>query len=267
LRGQKTLNLRAGTTEYGGVTPVPPNSLWQIGSNTKAFTAAIILQLEAEHVLSIQDTLGTWLPQYPAWSDITIKQLLNMTSGVASYDEQPAFLADYAAAPTSDFTLARLVSYAEGIPLQAGWNYSNTGYQLAQMIIEKATNDTYKNQLTKRFFIPLDLRNMFYRPDFYSAAVTERVPAGYFFDGTIPQATLADPYGFGLGVQQQNSFSSGTIWDYEGGTFGYRMLHIYLPGPSAVITVGLNSNPPSGDDQIGALGASVYATLQNAGRL
>lgn len=332
LRGQKTLNLRAGTTEYGGMTPVPPNSLWQIGSNTKAFTAAMILQLEAEHVLSIQDRLGKWLPQYPAWREITIKQLLNMTSGIASYDEQPAFLTDYAAAPKNDFTLARLVLYAEGILLQTGWNYSNTDYQLAQMIIEKATNDTYENQLTRRFFIPLDLRNMFFRTDFYPPSVTERMPAGYFFDDTvpqyapllgmdvrhlnlswaqsaggivastealaswdralyegcvlaptqqaeleslvseqtgesIPQTTPADSFGFGLGVQQQNASSLGIFWDYEGGTIGYRMLHLYLPGPRAVITVGLNSDPPSGDDQIGALGISVYTTLHNAGRL
>src|SRR5919202_6441124 len=87
--------LAVGTTRYGGGPRLSPGALWPIGSNTQAFTSIMLLQLEAEHKLSLSDPLGTWLPQYRAWRRIQIKQLLNMTSGIQDYYNQPAFLHAY----------------------------------------------------------------------------------------------------------------------------------------------------------------------------
>ena len=183
---RSSIDVSAGTTRFGGSRPVTPYSVWQIGSNTKAFTSVLLLKLEAQHKLSIHDTLGRWLPQYPQWHHVTISSLLHMTSGIPAFDEQPAFLAAYAAHPYQVFSKEQLVSYAIGAPATPAFHYSNTGYILAEMIIEKATRDSYEHQLYTRIIGPLGLRDMFYRPSFYPPQVTAREPAGYYFDATVP---------------------------------------------------------------------------------
>ena len=176
------INLAAGTAQYAGGGPVSTGALWPIGSNTKAFTAVILLQLEAEGRLSVSDPIGKWLPQYPVWRHITISQLLNMTSGIADYAVQPAFGAAIAANPSTRFSEARLVSYAVGVPLAPpGWNYSDTNYILAQMIIEKVTHRSYAEQLTSRIIRPLGLRDTCDAPYTCPAADAARMVTGYFY--------------------------------------------------------------------------------------
>jgi D-alanyl-D-alanine carboxypeptidase len=316
-----TIALAVGRTRYGGGPALSTGALWQIGSNTKAFTSVMLLQLEAEHKLSISDTLGKWLPQYRAWRRIQIKQLLNMTSGIQELEDQPAFLHAYAAAPNTVFSTSRLVSYVVGLPLQKGYNYSNTNYILAQMIIERVTHDTYADQLRKRIVTPLGLHNLFFSATRYPAAITARMPAGYFFYSSVPElaplmgkdqrrasvsstqgagaivasladvtkweralytgrelprkqqreleslvstrtgkpirkTSAADPRGYGLGVAQGTTSSTGTFWFYEGETFGYRVVHLYSPRSGFVIAVAVNSS--SAKDELSPLGLSLY---------
>ena len=188
-----SIDLATGTTRFGSGWPVSTRALWQIGSNTKAFTAVILLQLEAEGKLSISDTLGKWLPQYPAWRNVTIRQLLDMTSRIPDYAIQPAFVTAIAAARPARFSAARLVSYVTGLPLgPAGYSYSDTNYILAQMILEKVTHDSYSGQLTRRIITPLGLRSMCYAPYTCPAADTARIPTGYF-DLSAAPSLLGQP--------------------------------------------------------------------------
>jgi D-alanyl-D-alanine carboxypeptidase len=182
----RDIDIAVGSSRYGAGRAVSPDALWQIGSNTKAFTSVLVLQLEAEHVLSINDTLGKWLPQFVAWKGVTIKRLLNMTSGIPNYTGSVNYWNDLAAAPNRTFSSSELVSYAAGMPATHGYNYSNTNYILAQMIVERASHESYGRRLREHILEPLRLRDTFYATD-YRRAVTARMPAGYW---SIPQLPM-----------------------------------------------------------------------------
>lgn len=178
---------------------VTPQNIYQIGSTTKAFVAATILQLEAEHRLSIDDNLGKWLPQYRVWKGVTIAQLLNMTSGIPSYDNEPTLMRAYARRPDRDLPTTLLVAavYPEYNKPRSGKarSYSNTNYILAQLIIEKATHDSLANELRKRFFSPLDLNDTYYSNHLYPRDVTARIVSGYFFNSDPGNEALQPIFG------------------------------------------------------------------------
>jgi D-alanyl-D-alanine carboxypeptidase len=198
----ETIDVTAGMTRYGGEgTPITSETLWQIGSNTKAFTAATFLQLEAEGKLSIDQTLGRWLPQYPAWKSVTIRRLLDMTSGIPGYDFSNAMLSAYARNPKHNLTTAELVRYAYPTtpgapPPTTGYSYSNTNYILAEMIIERVTGHSYTSELDRRFLRNnLGLDNTYYAAYSYPASVLDRMTSGYFFSRDADNAGLAPLFG------------------------------------------------------------------------
>ncbi len=199
LHGQpQNINLTAGRTQYGGGgTPVTPENLWQIGSNTKAFTSATILQLEAEGKLTIDQTVGRWLPRYPAWKNVTIRRLLNMTSGIPSYNLVPAWLKDYVKNPKRNFTIAQLIAYVypennpNAPPPTHGYDYSNTNYLLAELIIERASGHSYASELERRFLqSDIGLNATYYADAQYSRDVLDRMVSGYSFGHAAAIAPL-----------------------------------------------------------------------------
>lgn len=182
------INIAVGKTQYGGTTDTDPANVFQIGSNTKAYTSVIILKLEAENALCLDDTLGKWLPQYPDWSHVTIRELLNMTSGIPTYDGTPAWEVETANYPYAKSTLEQLIAYVYPIVPKPGnsWEYSNTGYILAQMIIDKASRwHSYQAELDQLLAMN-NLHNTFYEPDFYPAAVNRRLVSGYYSNTDDP---------------------------------------------------------------------------------
>ena len=165
--------------------PVRQGTLFQMGSTSKSFTAAVILKLEAAGRLSIDDTLGKWLPQYPAWKDVTIRRLLNMTSGIPNYSETEAMSRIWINDPARELTAENLIelAYPTGsgdLPTSSGYHYSNTNYPLAGMIAAKATGQSYRDLVHHMIIEAFGLHSTYYESGTYSDAVTDRLAHGYF---------------------------------------------------------------------------------------
>ena len=178
---------------------VTPDTLFQIGSITKSFTAVTLLQLQSEGVVDLDDTLGEWLPQYPAWKQVTLRQLLTMTSGIPSYDNVDAMIADIGRNGLSrHFSPPVLIAFVDpAYPCApgptSGYAYSNTNYILAGMVIEKATGRTVQDNFERRLFGPrYGLTNTFYRAGIYPPEITSRMASGYFVAKGFPGMKALD---------------------------------------------------------------------------
>lgn len=183
------ISVYSGTTKQNGKIPVDASNLFQIGSITKSFISVILLQLEADpkNHFSIEDPLKKYLPQYPKWGDVTVKQLLNMTSGIPSYNEVIKFGEDFASNPMKKWLPEELVAYAYNESMRkdsVGFHYSNTNYILAGMIITQLTGHSVEEEMQQRFLgqnnlSRLNLQNTFYITHLYPSAVAPRLVHGY----------------------------------------------------------------------------------------
>jgi len=179
------VTFNSGRTMFGGGQEVSDDTLYQAGSITKSFTSAIILKLEAAGKLNIDDPITEYLPQYPQWKNITIRQLLNHTSGIFNYTEAGLFN-EIRKNPRTGFTPEQLVAIAAHHPNYFfpghGWKYSNTNYVLAGMIIEKVTgqpiNDVMNYYLHHGGW-PLNLANTYFASGMYTNNFISRMAHGY----------------------------------------------------------------------------------------
>ena len=135
--------------------------------------------------------MGDWLPQYPAWAAVTIRSLLNMTSGIPSYEETVAIAEAIASDIHRQFTPEELIAAVDPnqgstVPPTTGYDYSNTNYILAGLIIEKASGLSYAEALRRWLLKPLGLRDTYYADGPYPHRVLDREPAAFFWEPTCP---------------------------------------------------------------------------------
>ena len=141
-----------------------PDMLFAIGSITKSVIAALTLILVEENVVSLEDPLSKWLPSYPHIdSMITIRQLLNHTSGIYMFWDNQQIWDDLKKDRTKVWSPEEVLSYIKEPYFAAGdgWRYSNTNYLLLAMIIEKATGSNLSTEFKKRFWQPLGIDNVY----------------------------------------------------------------------------------------------------------
>lgn len=155
----------AGMADIAAGTPITPDTVFRLGSITKQFAAAVVLQLVAEGKLSLDDPLTKFVPGYPEpGGRATVRQLLNHTSGIQSYTGIPGWMgSDKVARP---YTTAEMIAEFRDLPaeFQPGekWNYNNSGYVLVGAVIEAVTGQPWHEAVAERITRPLGLTTIRY---------------------------------------------------------------------------------------------------------
>jgi D-alanyl-D-alanine carboxypeptidase len=159
--GHDVLVARSGVAELGGDRPVPRDGRFRAGSITKTFTSSVVLQLVAEGRVRLDEPVSRHLPGLlPDGDAITVRMLLQHTSGLFNYTN--AFPADDLSPVQRHWDPEEIVAVATARPLDfrpgTAWNYSNTNYVVAGMIVEKITGKPYGEVVRQRVLRPLGLR-------------------------------------------------------------------------------------------------------------
>lgn len=155
----------AGKADLATGQPMTANTQVRIASITKVFTAALVMNLMEDGYLTLDDTVDDWIPgSLPRYGDqITIRMLLNHTSGIPDHENTLEWMNKMMSDPTATWTsqdvldIVRLYKDEFAQPGTA-YAYCNTGYYLLGMIIEAATGDTVENVINRRLFKPLNTR-------------------------------------------------------------------------------------------------------------
>ncbi|MFD0650796.1 serine hydrolase domain-containing protein [Streptomyces malaysiensis subsp. malaysiensis] len=152
----------SGTADLNTGRPVPADGYFRMASTSKTMVATVVLQLEAEGTLSLDDTVDHWLPGVVPGDDdprITLRQLLQHRSGI--HDDLPGYTTpeEYYQQRHDVYSPEQLVAraMAQAPDSRPGWEYSNTGYILLDMIIQKATGHPAHQEIEDRILRPLGL--------------------------------------------------------------------------------------------------------------
>ena len=172
-----------GLADVAANAPITADTVFRLGSITKQFTAAVVLQLVEEGKVSLADPLSKFLPDYPRpGADATVAQLLNHTSGIQSYTGIPGWMAG--PKPAQAVTTEQLIAEFKDMPPEfergAKWNYNNSGYVLLGAIIERVTGKAWHEAIAERITRPLGLTSIRY------GVGEERIPrmaGGYTREG------------------------------------------------------------------------------------
>ncbi|MFI5728836.1 serine hydrolase domain-containing protein [Kribbella sp. NPDC051587] len=201
-RQGKSRTYTAGVGDLATGAPVPRASRVRIGSNTKTFTSVVLLQLVGEGKIGLDRPVDTYLPGLVRGDGIdgrkiTVRQLLQHTSGIPDYDE--IFGTDYLPLQHTyweprqmlDEALRKKALFAPG----TNWEYSNTNYILAGLIIQKVTGRPVGEEITRRVIERAGLRDTYW-PALGDQRILGPHPKGYYKttpDGPATDVTESEP--------------------------------------------------------------------------
>src|SRR5216683_5720150 len=148
--------------------PVTPQSVFDIGSTSKQFTAASILLLEKEGKLSLNDDVRKYVPELPDYGQkVTILQLLNHTSGLRDYLTLMDLAGIHTDGLTTDEDALQMIYRQKALNFAPGsdWLYSNTGFFLLSAIVKRVSGKTLREFAAENIFVPLEMTHTQYRDD------------------------------------------------------------------------------------------------------
>lgn len=183
-----------GSSVMGENAPIAKDSLFQVGSVTKTFTATLVAQAIQNQLISLNDPLKKYLSTYPKWNDITVEQLVDQTSGIFDYINSKNWWNRCGAAIRRGETYkpSQLLKIAYQYPdyFQPGtrWSYSNTNYILLGLILEKATHKSMAS-LMQNLIRSNNLSHTYYLPKAYSQSIMQKMAHGYGYYDQVYDAT------------------------------------------------------------------------------
>lgn len=193
--GKSILRKAYGMSNLELNVPLNTDQKMGIGSISKQFTAVALLLLQQENKLNIKDDIRKYLPRYNTWGrSITIEHILSHTSGIPSYTELPGFdtLAD------KKISNSQLIHFFENAPLifepGSNWSYSNSGFVLAGVIVEKITGMPFNDFVNERILRKLNMTNSSFGTSDYILNNKTGEYAGITPKGRIKMETQYDWY-------------------------------------------------------------------------
>jgi CubicO group peptidase (beta-lactamase class C family) len=199
-RGGKILVSKGyGMSNYELGVKNTPQTKFRLGSITKQFTATAIMQLQEKGLLSVDDPVTKYFPAYKNAAGVTIHHLLSHTSGIPNFTNYPDYRQTMMLSSPPEKTIEKFKDKALEFAPGEKWNYSNSGYILLGMIIEKVSGKSYEDYLKENVFNPLGMANTGYD---HNATVIKDRASGYqlgskglvnaeYIDMTIPHAAGA----------------------------------------------------------------------------
>jgi CubicO group peptidase (beta-lactamase class C family) len=164
VKGQDTLVMKGyGLADVENDVPATASTVYRIGSITKQFTSAAVMQLVEQGKVNLDDDVTKYFPNFPTHGQrILVRHLLNHTSGIPSYTDIPGFGRVITLDLPHDSLLAMVgrdsLMFAPG----SGFYYNNSGYYMLGVLIEKVTGQKYGDYLTQQLFEPLGMHSTYY---------------------------------------------------------------------------------------------------------
>lgn len=172
-----------GQARVEPATPATPAMRYAIGSVSKQFTATAVLLLAEEGRLSLDDRVARWFPRLTRADEISIRQLLSMTSGYQDYWPQDYVFTDMRRPATAQAIMDRWAGKALDFEPGARWQYSNTNYVIAGAIVERVAGMPLMDFLRRRIFTPLGMTSV---ADFDAGPLSASDAGPYLRNGLGP---------------------------------------------------------------------------------